>query len=79
MKFSFNLASNSSHPPIAMGGPAMNERLAERRLHARKSRIRQRIDRYHYGRRPFKLTRRTAVEMATGLMLLALLGAAGLW
>jgi len=56
----------------------MREELLLPRLHARKSRIHQRIHGCHYGRKPFKFTRRATVEMAGGLMLLALLGAAAL-
>ena len=56
----------------------MREELLLPRLHARKSRIHQRIHGPNYERKQFKLTRRATVEMAGGLMLLALLGAAAL-
>jgi hypothetical protein len=56
----------------------MSEGFLESRVHARKIRIRQRLYRHHDGRKPFKLTRGATFEMATGLMLLALLGAAAL-
>jgi hypothetical protein len=56
----------------------MSEGILKSRLNARKSRIRQRLDRCHYGQKQFKLTRSATFEMATGLMLLALLGVAAL-
>jgi hypothetical protein len=37
------------------------------RFRARKSRIRQRLGRYHYGRRPFRYTRSKALEFVTRL------------
>jgi hypothetical protein len=56
----------------------MSEGILKSRLNARKSRIRQRLDRCHYGQKQFKLTRSATFEMTTGLMLLALLGVAAL-
>jgi hypothetical protein len=46
------------------------------RIRARKSRIRQRLDKYRYGRRPCRYTRSKALEFVAGLMLLALCGLA---
>jgi hypothetical protein len=45
------------------------------RIRARKSRIRQRLDRHPYERGPFRFARRKALEIAVGLSLLALCGA----
>jgi hypothetical protein len=44
------------------------------RIRARKSRIRQRLEQHRCGRKPFKLTRRKALEMAVGLSFLVLCG-----
>jgi hypothetical protein len=47
-------------------------------IHARKRRIRQRLDRYHYRRRPFRFTRSAAISMAGGLIFLVLTGVVAL-
>jgi len=45
-------------------------------LYAQKYRIRQRIDEYHYGRRPFQFTLGNAFGIAAGFLLLMLCGMA---
>lgn len=47
-----------------------------RQINARKARIRRRLDRHYYGRRPFRWTRGNALGIAAGLMLLVLCGTA---
>jgi hypothetical protein len=46
------------------------------RLRARKSRIRQRLNRHHDGRKPFRITRRKTLEVVFELSILALCSAA---
>jgi hypothetical protein len=57
----------------------MRETQVIARIHARKYRIRQRLDRYHYGRKPFRFDRRTALRMAAAFMFLVLCGVAAYW
>jgi hypothetical protein len=54
----------------------MSEDNLRSRIRARKSRIRQRLNRHECERKPFRLTRRKVFEVAVGLSLLALSGAA---
>jgi hypothetical protein len=44
------------------------------RIHARKSRIRQRLNRNLYGRKPSKFSLNARLRMAAGLILLVLFG-----
>ena len=54
----------------------MREENLNPRLRARKSRIRQRLNWHHDGRKPFRFTRRKMLEVVFGLSILALCGAA---
>lgn len=56
----------------------MRESLRVACIHARKRRIRQRLDRHHYRRRPFRFTRSAAVSIAGALIFLVLTGVVAL-